>query len=115
MVRNFVSVHFLFYSVVRVSVRADEHPHSRRFKLLIHPPGQNSSDSEEDDSNTLIRTTALSRGVLALPGAVFYPNVRKSAYVRASFSLLPEDQVEEALKRLRKVLLQVRGESEVGR
>ncbi len=60
------------------------------------------------DSNSVIRTTALERGVLALPGTVFYPNGRKSAYVRASFSQLDEEQVNEALKRLRVALLDIR-------
>ncbi|PSR72348.1 hypothetical protein PHLCEN_2v11796 [Hermanssonia centrifuga] len=62
-------------------------------------------DAGENDSDSVIRTTALERGVLALPGTVFYPNGRKSAYVRASFSQLDEKQVDEALKRLREALL----------
>lgn len=62
----------------------------RRFRLLV--PG--------DDSESLIRTRAFEKGVLALPGTVFLPNGRKSAYVRASFSLNTEEEVEEALKRL---------------
>ena len=45
----------------------------------------------------MIRTKALENGVLALPGTIFLPSGRKTTYVRASFSLLPEDQVEEAL------------------
>ena len=58
----------------------------------------------------MIRTKALENGVLALPGTIFLPSGRKTTYVRASFSLLPEDQVEEALRRLREVILQARGE-----
>lgn len=50
--------------------------------------------------------------MIALPGTAFMPSGRKSAYVRAAFSLLPEDQVEEALRRLRQVLLEARGESD---
>ena len=65
--------------------------------------------AEEGDSNSVIRTTALERGVLALPGAVFYPNGRKSAYVRASFSQLEPQDVDEALKRLRGAILDSRG------
>lgn len=40
------------------------------------------------------------------------PDGSKTAYVRASFSLLEPEVVEEALKRLRKVILEVRGEQE---
>ncbi|KAH9831639.1 PLP-dependent transferase [Rhodofomes roseus] len=76
------------------------------FKLLLNEPG--SGVEGEGDSEYIIRTTALERGVLALPGATFYPNPRKTPYVRASFSLLPEDQVDEALRRLREVVLEAR-------
>lgn len=72
-----------------------------RFKLVVDPDGEN-------DSNAVIRTTALERGVLALPGTVFYANHRTSAYVRASFSQLEPDQVEEAMKRLREAILDSR-------
>ncbi|KAI0080929.1 PLP-dependent transferase [Panus rudis PR-1116 ss-1] len=58
----------------------------------------------DGDSQALIATKAFENGVLALPGTVFLPNGRKSAFVRASFSLLEEDQVNEALKRLRTTL-----------
>jgi len=75
-----------------------------RFKL-----NSNSPNAQGDgDSEAIIRTNALARGVLALPGTVFLPNGRKTAYVRASFSLLNEDQVEEALKRLRQAILDAR-------
>lgn len=70
-----------------------------RFKLLI------GSESEEGDSEAIIRTNAVERGVLALPGTVFLPNGRKTAYVRAAFSLLPADEVDEAISRLREVIL----------
>lgn len=77
-----------------------------RFKL-------NLGDAAEGDSEAVIRTKALEKGVLALPGTVFHPGGRKTAYVRASFSLLPEDQVEEALRRLREVILEARNEAGV--
>ncbi|KAK7682478.1 hypothetical protein QCA50_014278 [Cerrena zonata] len=75
------------------------------FKLLL--PAASDSDSE-GDSEALIRTKAFENGVLALPGTVFLPNGRKTAYVRASFSLLEESQVDEALKRLREVIVDAR-------
>ena len=73
-----------------------------RFKLLVN------TDGGENDSNSIIRTTALERGGLALPGTVFFPNGRKSAYVRASFSQLEEKDVDEALRRLREAVLDSR-------
>lgn len=48
--------------------------------------------------------------MLALPGTVFLPSGRKTMYVRAAFSLLPEAQVDEALARLRAVILAARAE-----
>ncbi|PFH46195.1 hypothetical protein AMATHDRAFT_77778 [Amanita thiersii Skay4041] len=68
------------------------------------------SANGEEDSEVVIRTKALERGVLALPGTVFLPNGRKTAYVRASFSLLEEADVEEAMKRIRQAVLDSRRE-----
>ncbi|KAJ3818631.1 PLP-dependent transferase [Lentinula raphanica] len=81
------------------------------FKLLVDPPSTDSSQNgDEQDSRTLIETHAYANGVLALPGTVFLPNGSKTPYVRASFSLLTEEQVVEAMKRLRKTVLEVRSE-----
>ncbi|KAH9846644.1 PLP-dependent transferase [Lenzites betulinus] len=77
------------------------------FKLLLRAPG--AEGDVEEDSENLIRTTALEKGVLALPGTVFLPDGAKTAYVRAAFSLLDESDVEEAIKRLRDVVLEARG------
>jgi tryptophan aminotransferase len=74
-----------------------------RFKLLLSDDPQ-----AEGDSHAAILTTGVERGVLALPGTAFLPNGRKSAYVRASFSLTPEKDVDEALKRLREAILAAR-------
>ncbi|KAL4246429.1 Class-I pyridoxal-phosphate-dependent aminotransferase-like protein [Abortiporus biennis] len=73
------------------------------FKLLIDP-----DTTADGDSETVIRSKALEKGVLALPGTVFLPDGKKTAYVRASFSLLEEDQVNEALRRLKEVILEER-------
>ncbi|KAH9957151.1 pyridoxal phosphate-dependent transferase [Russula dissimulans] len=68
------------------------------------------SISEDDgDSARIIQTKAFEGGVLALPGTVFIPNGARTTYVRASFSLLEEEQVNEALRRLRVVILRERG------
>lgn len=68
----------------------------------------NPDPNEEGDSKELIQTKALENGVLALPGTVFFPNGRRSAYVRASFSLLTTEEINEALRRLREILLRER-------
>ncbi|KAG6330493.1 hypothetical protein ID866_8597 [Astraeus odoratus] len=73
------------------------------FKLLL-----NTSSGEEGDSKDLIEKKAYEGGVLALPGTVFLPDGRKTAYVRAAFSLSTEEQVNEALRRLRLVILKER-------
>ncbi|KAG6901426.1 hypothetical protein C0995_012137 [Termitomyces sp. Mi166 len=73
------------------------------FKLLLAD-----DPSVEGDSQALIAEKAVKDGVLALPGTAFLPNDRKTAYVRASFSLLAEEDVGEALRRLSKVVKDAR-------
>lgn len=80
-------------------------PTMTRFKLLL--------GSEEGDSESIIRTKALEKGVLALPGTVFLPSGRKTAYVRAAFSLLDGGDVDEALRRLREVIIDARRDPEI--
>ncbi|KAF8895975.1 pyridoxal phosphate-dependent transferase [Infundibulicybe gibba] len=69
------------------------------FKLLLGD-GSGSGDSED-----LIRNKAFERGVLALPGTMFLPSGRKTAYVRAAFSLISAEDTEEAVKRIRDTIL----------
>ena len=69
-----------------------------RFRLLLK---DGASDSEE-----IIRDRAYKKGVLALPGISFMPDGKPTTYVRASFSLLEPEVVDEALRRLREVLLE---------
>ncbi|QRV87153.1 aminotransferase class I and II protein [Ceratobasidium sp. AG-Ba] len=66
------------------------------FKLNLPP--------SKSDSYHLIRTQALAKGVLAVPGTAFYPSGRKSAYVRAAFSLVDKQDADEALRRLAEVV-----------
>ncbi|KZT01549.1 PLP-dependent transferase [Laetiporus sulphureus 93-53] len=75
------------------------------FKLLLT---EDAASSDDGDSESIIRTKAYERGVLALPGTVFLPSGRKTAYVRAAFSLLTEEDVEEAVKRLRETVLEAK-------
>ena len=58
----------------------------------------------------LIRTKAFNNGVLALPGTSFFANGGRSAYVRASFSVLNDEDTDEALRRLAEVVREARGE-----
>jgi tryptophan aminotransferase len=67
-----------------------------RIKLLLPP----TPSAPEGDSEELIRRHAFEAGVLALPGQSFFVLGRATPYVRASFSLLDEADVNEALKRL---------------
>ncbi|KAF9021921.1 PLP-dependent transferase [Hymenopellis radicata] len=71
------------------------------FKLLVGPPG-------EEDSESVIRSRAFEKGVIALPGMAFHPNGRKTGYVRASFSTVEDVDIDEAVKRLRDAILDAR-------
>lgn len=67
-----------------------------RIKLLLPP----TANAPEGDSSELIRRKAFDAGVLALPGQSFFVLGRATPYVRASFSLLDENDINEALRRL---------------
>ena len=70
-----------------------------RFKLLL----------DDNDSEALVRTKAYENGILALPGTVFLPDGRKTAYVRAAFSLLDGNQADEACRRLAETIKAIKG------
>ncbi|POY70372.1 hypothetical protein BMF94_6653 [Rhodotorula taiwanensis] len=67
-------------------------------------------DGTPGDSSALISTTALEKGVLAVPGIGFLPNSGISSYVRVSFSLATEEDAETGFSRLRECILEARGE-----
>ncbi|GAA5877268.1 hypothetical protein JCM16303_006222 [Sporobolomyces ruberrimus] len=71
---------------------------------------QLTKDGTPGDSSELISTTAVQKGVLAVPGIGFMPNGGKSSYVRVSFSLATEQDAELAFERLRDCILEARGE-----
>lgn len=68
---------------------------------MLLPP---TNKGPEGDSEQLIRSKAFEAGVLALPGAAFFASGKATPYVRASFSLLDEADLNEALRRLAGVL-----------
>ncbi|KAG8913035.1 hypothetical protein FRC00_003208 [Tulasnella sp. 408] len=77
------------------------------FKVFLPPvPGSSEGDSEE-----LIVRRALKEKVLALPGTSFFTDGRKSAHVRASFTMLPEEHFNEAMRRLAVVIKEERVEA----
>lgn len=47
---------------------------------------------------------------MALPGTSCFANGRRSAYIRASFVVLNDEDTDEALRRLAEVVRETRGE-----
>ncbi|KDR75974.1 hypothetical protein GALMADRAFT_139740 [Galerina marginata CBS 339.88] len=76
------------------------------FKLLLND--NKAADEDSGDSEVVIKTKAFENGVLALPGTVFLPNGRQTPYVRASFSLTGEEDVDRAIQRIRDAILDAR-------
>lgn len=70
---------------------------SIRFKLRLPSDDVNAPDG---DTERFMLENAIRQGVLALPGSAFSPCGEKTPYVRAAFSLLKEEEVNEALRRL---------------
>ncbi|KZS92528.1 PLP-dependent transferase [Sistotremastrum niveocremeum HHB9708] len=68
---------------------------------LLVPPAPN---CDEPDSEQLIRTKAFAAGVLAVPGLYAFPLGRINSFVRVSFSLLEQDDMDEACRRLANVI-----------
>ncbi|KAK0199870.1 TdiD protein [Desarmillaria ectypa] len=52
------------------------------------------------DSGAFIKHSAMHKGILMLPGESTYHDGRKTCYVRVSFSLLSDEDVDEVLRRL---------------
>ncbi|KAJ7029430.1 pyridoxal phosphate-dependent transferase [Mycena alexandri] len=75
-------------------------------KLLVH------ASNPDADSWELISTKAVAKGVLAVPGTAFMPLRGPTPFVRISFSIIEEDEADEACQRLREVILEARAEAE---
>ncbi|KAF8630898.1 hypothetical protein AX17_005256 [Amanita inopinata Kibby_2008] len=80
-------------------------------KLLLPPSGnvdikavEGDNEKYGRDATAFIRNKALEKNVLALPGSYAFIDNRRTAYVRMSFSLMSEAEMDEALKRLATVL-----------
>lgn len=77
-------------------------------RVKLSKPASTESDedpSREDvDSSKLIRSKAISRGVLALPGSSCFFHQKSSSCIRISYSMLSDEEMDEAAKRLSEVL-----------
>ncbi|KAJ3049550.1 hypothetical protein HK097_009467 [Rhizophlyctis rosea] len=60
------------------------------------------------DSSDLIKTKAMEKKVLLVPGFEFFPNPRKTPYVRASFSTATPQEIDEAVSRLAELVKEAR-------
>ncbi|KDN46146.1 PLP-dependent transferase [Tilletiaria anomala UBC 951] len=69
--------------------------------LKLKLPPSTKDGSNEGSAKELVEGRARAKGFLAVPGVGFLPGVKSSPYVRTSFSVVPEDQIEEGFKRLR--------------
>ena len=59
---------------------------------LLLPPGQ--------DSFEVVSKSAVSAGIIAVPGMAFMPSKSKTCELRASFSLITEEDADEACRRI---------------
>jgi len=72
------------------------------FWVKLHLPSE--TDAPEGNSSQVIAKNAVGHNVLAVPGASFYAGDRITPYVRLSFSVIPEEDMEEGIRRLRKAI-----------
>jgi tryptophan aminotransferase len=54
----------------------------------------------EMDSFELLKSQGMKNGVLAIPGVAFMPGNEQTCYIRVSFSLVPERDMDEACRRI---------------
>jgi DNA-binding transcriptional MocR family regulator len=67
-------------------------------------------DGTKLDSYTFIKERAFKGGVLCVPGGAFMPLGMTSSFIRASFSLADEQTANEAFRRLRVCIDDLRAE-----
>ncbi|KAJ7732410.1 pyridoxal phosphate-dependent transferase [Mycena metata] len=75
-------------------------------KLLVH------ASNPDADCWELISTKAVAKGILAVAGRAFMPLRGPTPFARISFSIVEEDEADEACRRLREVILEARAEAE---
>lgn len=56
------------------------------------------------DSFELLSSKGREKGILAIPGVAFMPNGRKTCQLRASYSLVTEAEMDEACRRISKLV-----------
>ncbi|KAJ3395108.1 hypothetical protein HDU92_006193 [Lobulomyces angularis] len=61
-----------------------------------------------EDSMELIKSKAVEKKVLLVPGFEFFANPRVTSYCRSSFSIASEEEMELALKRLAEIVVEER-------
>lgn len=59
---------------------------------------------EGADTFALLSTRGMDIGVLAVPGMAFMPRPRRTCQLRASYSMLTDDQMDEACRRLARLV-----------
>lgn len=56
------------------------------------------------DSFEVMVKNSLEFGILAIPGVAFVPNARRTGYLRVSYSLVPECDIDEACRRIARLV-----------
>lgn len=72
------------------------------FWVKLHLPPE--ADAPEGNSSQVIKKNAVKNNVLAVPGESFYADGRITPYVRLSFSVIAEEDMQEGIQRLRKAI-----------
>lgn len=57
-----------------------------------------------DDTWSMIMDDGLQENIMLVPGKVFVPNGATSPYLRASYSIAPEEKFDEAFRRLANII-----------
>lgn len=56
------------------------------------------------DSSELLGKQEMGKGILAIPGVAFMPGNEKVCHIRASYSLIPEEDMDEACARIARLV-----------
>ena len=72
------------------------------FWLKLHLPP--TATAPEGDSFQVVSEKGINNNVLVVPGTSFFAGGRTTPYVRLSFSVIPEHEMAEGLRRLRSTI-----------